>query len=120
MGWIRAGQAGKDPTPGDTIQVVPGAEYVDPQGAGAYREGDVGKVTSCESSVDASGVRAITVAWSRTGKTSVIPGESLSCIRCFRMQEPRVGDLMVAVPGGTHTDSNDVEHYVGGDSGSVV
>jgi len=120
--WIRAGQISREVKVGDTLQVLPGAGFVDPHGGGDYREGDVGKVTSSDCSVDRFGVQSVpsaTVIWMRTGKTSTIPRESLSSFRFFRMQEPRIGDLLVAAADAEHTDGGE-EHYIAGDSGSVV
>jgi hypothetical protein len=118
--WIRAGQTAREPKVGDTIQVLGGSRFVDPKGSGSYCEGDVGKVTSCECAVDSPEVASATVVWLRTGKMSVIYREALNSFRLFRMQAPRIGDLLVAAPGVDHIDATGVEHYAAGDSGSIV
>lgn len=117
--WIRPGQTTKEPKVGDSIQLLAGAGFVDPSGT-SYREGDVGKVANSDGSIEGSGVSSATITWTRTGQTSIISREAMHSFQFFRMQEPRIGDLMVAAPGIRYADANGVEHYAGGDSGSVV
>jgi hypothetical protein len=120
--WIRAGLAVQEPKVGDTLQVLPGVSFADPQGVNSYNAGDVGKITCVDAAVGRPGIASATVLWKHTGRESTIGDlhESMSSFRFFRMQEPRKGDLLVAAPGAEYIDVNGVEHYTAGDSGSVV
>jgi len=120
--WIRAGQTVQEPKAGDSVQVLPGVSFTDPQGVSSYREGDMGKVTCVDALVGRPGVASASVLWMRTGKVSTVGDlhESLSSFRFFRMQEPRLGDLLVAAPGAEYIDERGAEHYTAGDSGAVL
>jgi len=102
------------PKVGDLLQALPGIEGIEKTRMDLFEAGDVGTVIDFKREVGAAGATAsFTILWARTEKVSVITPVSWMWFRFLLKQEPRVGDMLQALPG------MDGEHFSEGDVGTV-